>query len=200
VNPPALGTGPVARATEELDWGEDVNRVDARTRERDPSRPRKKRRVYGAVSLIPGLDDFYLGLIVLGVIWLVLAVMLILSPRFCMVAIIIGGVIWACATFWLNVCVQEADPYWKIPFFTPFATTPLSIVWGQPGLFVLGFIITQLWAAFFAMYFRDRALRAFVVTCLAMLISGMGWAAMPRTTAEDDGGFHRPGAVQDFGP
>jgi hypothetical protein len=185
LNPPPLVAEPVARPPEELDWGEDVNRVDPRAVDRDPSRPRKKRRVYGAVSLIPGLDDFYLGLIVLGVIWLLLAILMIASPRLCLVPIIVGGLIWVCATFWLNVAVQEADPYMKIPFLTPVITTPLSFLIRQPGLFVAGIIFAQIWAAFFALYFRDRALRAFLVTCLGMLIAGMGWAAMPRGPAEE---------------
>ncbi len=206
--PPGNGVGapvlvaelvtPAPAPAEELDWGEDVNRVDPRTRERDRARPRKRRRTYGAVSLIPGLDDYYLGLIVLGVIWLLMAVLLIASPRLCMIPIVVGGLIWVSAMFWLNVCVQEADPWWKIPFFIPAVTTPLSFVAHMPGLFVVGFLLTQMWAAFFAAYFRDRALRAFLVSCLAMLMSGMGWAAMPKGSGEDPN--PQRAVVRDFGP
>ena len=182
--PPPLPTQPPPKSPSDPTWESDEDRFQRQARERDPSRPRKQRRSYGAVTLVPGLDDFYLGLLVLGAVWLTLAVLVIVAPRFCMVPIIVGGLVWVSATFWLNVCVQEADPYWKILFFTPIVTTPLSIIFQTRAVFVLGFVITQLWAAFFAVYFRDRALRAFLVTCLAMLISGMGWAAMPRGEPE----------------
>jgi hypothetical protein len=160
--PPPLpaGPAPLPPLAPEPVWGRDENHFDRRKTERDPARPRKPRRTYGAVSLIPGLDDFYLGLIVLGVFWALLAVLVIVSPRLCWLAMASGLLLWVGATFWLRLCVEEADPIWKwlvlIPFF----------------------------AAFFAIYHRDRALRAFLVSLAGLLMSGMGWAAMPRSSAE----------------
>jgi hypothetical protein len=158
VNPPALIAEPVTASVAEPDWGEDVNRVDVRAIDRDPSRPRKRRRVYGAVSLIPGLDDFYLALIVLGAVWLVLGILLVVSPKFCWLAIISGFLIWVGATFWLRLAIEEADPVWKWLVFIPF------------------------FAAFFAIYHRDRALRAFLVSMAGLCIVGMGAAALRRNT------------------
>ncbi len=196
--PPPLLAEPPAPPRPEVEpmWGRDGNNFDARKTERDPFRPRKKRREYGFVSLVPGLDDFYLGLIVLGAIWLMLGILVIVSPRLCMVPIIVGAVVWTSAAFWMNACVREADPYWKVLFFTPVLTTPMSFILGNRALLVLGFVIVQLWAAFFAFYFRDRALRAFAVTCLGMLMSGMGWAAMPRTTSAEENLNNPPPIVQ----
>ena len=198
--PPLIGERPAPpRPEAEPTWGVDENNFDPRRNERDPYRPRKKRREYGFVSLIPGVDDFYLSLIVLAVTWLLLGALVMIAPRFCMIPIIVGGTIWVCATFWLNVCVREADPFWKVPFFAPVVLVPFSYIFGKPVLFALGMTIAQLWAAFFAIYFRDRALRAFLVTCLALLISGMGWAAMPRRAPAEDNLDNRPPFV-DVGP
>jgi hypothetical protein len=173
--PPPLLAEPVPEPPPEPEpaWGRDENNFDRRRVERDPFHPRKPRRTYGVVSLIPGLDDFYLGLIVLGVFWSLLAALVILSPKTCWVAMVSGFFLWVGATFWLRQCVEEADPIWQWLVFIP------------------------LLAAFFALYHRDRALRAFLVSVAGLLISAMGWAAMPRTSSEQP---PNPPPFVDVGP
>jgi hypothetical protein len=160
--PPPLLAEPVPAPVPEPEpaWERGQGRYDPRRADRDAYRPRKPRRTYGVVSLIPGLDDYYLGLIVLGVFWALLATLVILSPRAFWVAMVSGFFLWVGASFWLRTCVEEADPIWQWLVFLP----PL--------------------AAFFALYHRDRALRAFVVSVAGLLIVGMGWAARPRGSDE----------------
>jgi hypothetical protein len=157
-------------------WGRDEDRLDRKQRDRDPYRPRKPKKTYGVVSLIPGLDDYYLFMIALGAIWALLAVLVIVNPRLCWFAIIFGGLLHVGATFWLRLTIEEADPIWKwLVFFPPFA-------------------------AFFAIHYRDRALRAFLASLVGMTIAGMGWAAMPKSNPYDDPDGARPPIEMRDGP
>ncbi len=140
---PAAEPGP-------LDWGETPRR------EVKPvpwPRPRN-RSASGFVSLIPGVEDFYLGMIALGVLWLGLSILVLVAPKLFWLPILFGGLIYLGGAFWLCQSMEETNPLWK---------------------YLLAFI--PLIAVVYVVCHRDRALRPFVITLVGLGLLGVGLAA-----------------------
>jgi hypothetical protein len=156
--PPPPRSGGAARtptaATTAWKPDEDGTERESPDHKQELRRPGRPKRTYGAVTLIPGVDDYYVAMAGLAVLGGLLGLLVYLWPDLSLVPIVLGGMFWVGATLWLRTALEEADPIWKWLVFIPFI------------------------AAFFAISYRDRALRAFIASVAGLLIAGMGWAAM----------------------
>ncbi len=122
----------------------------------EPPPRKKKRKPDGPVSLIPGLDDFYLGMIALGVIWLVMVVIVLLAPKVFWLPVVFGSVVYFCAGFWFRQSMQDVDPIWSFLVFIPLLSVVFILIDRSP-----------------------RSVRPFAATILGMVITLTGWAAKP---------------------
>jgi hypothetical protein len=147
-----------------LDWGETPRREP-----RPSPAPKKKRRGSGMVSLIPGVEDYWLGLIFLAVLWVLLTVLVVLKPKLFWLPLALGGVVYSGGAWWFLQTIDEANPLWKIALvFVPLCA--LLYVWAN----------------------RDRALRPFLMVQMGVLLIITGVAVLPAA-------FPRPPAVDPAG-
>src|SRR5262249_34066845 len=138
-------------------------------REAPMRRPKRKFRKGNFVSLIPGIEDYYVGLAALGVIWIVLALLVIFKPDFFWVPIGLGFFIWLCGAFWLKQSMEELDLLWRLALpFIPFIA--IAYAFAHP----------------------DRALRPVLVTIMGILIMCTGFTVVWSKHKPAD----RPGEVQ----
>jgi hypothetical protein len=119
--------------------------------------PRRKRRgkYEGMVSLIPGVDDRNLALVVLGVIWALMILLAVAVPWLGWVTILVGAFLYAMGLAWFRQEQRDAGFFWQVAFaFVPF----LSV------FFVLGS--------------REKSLRPFLVLMAGILLIVAGGFAM----------------------
>jgi hypothetical protein len=127
-----------------------------------PPRAKKRPGAYGPVSLLPGIEDAYLGLFVLGVIWLGLTAVAILAPAIAWFPLVVGALLWVGGGCWFQMDLSDADPFWRYGFaFVPF------------------------FSVFYVVAHRDRAVRPFLVTVMGMLLTFTGWWALKNYYGKD---------------
>jgi hypothetical protein len=120
-----------------------------------PDSPRRRQGTEGMVSLVPGLDDRNLALLVLAVVFLVMMALPLLVPWLGWVSVLVGVFLWAMGAAWFRNEQRDAGFLWQVAFaFVPF----LSF------FFVLGS--------------RDKTLRPFLVVAAGILLSVIGVLAM----------------------
>ncbi|MCC6420099.1 MAG: hypothetical protein IT429_17835 [Gemmataceae bacterium] len=71
----------------------------------------KRRKTRGRPQTIPGVDDFYLGLGVLGIVWLALVLVVVLVPHLFWLPVVAGVAVWGSSVVRIRVSFQDDDPF-----------------------------------------------------------------------------------------
>jgi hypothetical protein len=168
-----------------IEWDE-VPRAEDPSRLAELLAPRSKRKPDpGAISLIPGWDDFYVGMLALAVLGLVLILVVSISPKLFWLPMAVGAIVWLCGNFWISLGLEDMGRILQgIVALLPFGTIPMFIFYDRGGAIfyeVLQLVLTLALAVQYIFADRLRMLRPVGLAMLGALLVIIGFIALGPT-------------------
>src|SRR5262245_50245147 len=165
-----------------VEWDE-APRPDDPSRIEELLKPRSKRKPDpGAVSLIPGWDDFYVGFAALTVLGLILTLVATVSPKLFWLPMAVGAIAWLCGNFWISLGLEDMGRILQgIVALLPFGTIPMFIFYDRGGAIfyqIIQMVITLALAVQYIFADRLRMLRPIGLSMLGALLVIVGFITL----------------------